>query len=93
MAQDRLILDVNALESICTIITSFLKQTGESIDELVANVSNVNGQWNDMEFELILKLIREHYVEFEKLSSRGTALVQKAKEKINMIKSLHNIDI
>ena len=93
MANEHLILDVDNLEKVNNTINRFLEQVGAQIDEVVSNISALGTEWSDEDYELLVKLLKEFYVEFEKINSNGTELAQKALEKISQIRSIQNLTI
>ena len=90
---EQLILDVDNLEKVNKTINHFLQQVGAHIDEVVSSVASLGTEWSDEDYELLVKLLKEFYVEFEKLNSTGTQLAQKALEKISQIRSIQNLTI
>lgn len=90
---EQLILDVDNLEKVNKIINHFLQQVGAHIDEVVSSVASLGTEWSDEDYELLVKLLKEFYIEFEKLNSNGTQLAQKALEKINQIRSIQGLTI
>lgn len=93
MANEHLILDVDNLEKVNNTINRFLEQVGAHIDEVVSNVSSLGTEWSDEDYELLVKLLKEFYVEFEKINSNGAELAQKALEKISQIRSIQSLTI
>lgn len=93
MANEQLILDVDNLEKVNTTINNFLQQVGAHIDEVVTSVEGLGSEWSDEDYELLVKRLKEFYVEFEKLNSNGAQLAQKALEKINQIRSIQSLTI
>lgn len=93
MANEQLILDVGNLEKVNTTICNFLQQICVHIDEVVTSVEDLNSEWSDEDYELLVKRLKEFYVEFEKLNFNGTQLAQKALEKINQIRSIQSLTI
>ena len=93
MANEQLILDVDNLEKVNTTINSFLQQVGAHIDEVVTSVEGLGSEWSDGDYELLVKRLKEFYVEFEKLNSNGAQLAQKALEKINQIRFIQGLTI
>ena len=90
---EQLILDVDNLEKVNKIINHFLQQVGAHIDEVVSSVASLGTEWSDEDYESLVKLLKEFYIEFEKLNSNGTQLAQKALEKINQIRSIQGLTI
>lgn len=93
MANEHLILDVDNLEKVNNTINRFLEQVGAHIDEVVSSVSSLGTEWSDEDYELLVKLLKEFYVEFEKINSNGAELAQKALEKISQIRSIQSLTI
>lgn len=93
MANEQLILDVDNLEKVNNTINRFLEQVGAHIDEVVSNVSGLGSEWSDEDYELLVKLLKEFYVEFEKINLTGVELAQKALEKISQIRAIQNLTI
>ena len=93
MANEQLILDVDNLEKVNQTINHFFEQVGAHIDEVISSVSSLGSEWSDEDYELLVKLLKDFYVEFEKLNADGTRLAQKALEKVARIRSIRGVTI
>ena len=93
MSNEQIIVDIENLSKVNSTILGLIQDVGAHIDDLLLAMKALGAEWNDEDFENLIKLLNEFYVEFEKLNSNGTHLAQKALEKINQIRSIQNLTI